>query len=185
MCNYYTFALHLGPILTLFVCRMIVLPRDCCQNDQFFRQKQTIMKQTFFKLSGKKFIAAAFLSTSVLLTSFTANASVNKHEIEILTGENTNVQLTGSTSEALIFKVRVNNAPGDNFTITIKNNNGEVLFSQSFNDVDFQKQFKVLKGEQDSERYFFTISSGNKSIEDTYVISSTVRTVNDIAINKL
>lgn len=60
-----------------------------------------------------------------------------------------------------------------------------MLFSGSFNDTNFQKQFKVLKGDQDGERYYFNISSGNKDLEQTYVISATTRTVDDVEINKL
>lgn len=126
------------------------------------------MKQSFFKLSGKKLVTAAFLSASVMLISFSANATVNKGNIEILSGEKTNIQFAGSTSDALLFKVHINNEKGDNFTLSIKDNSGNVLFSKSFNDVNFQKQFKVLRGDQDNSRYFFTISSENKNLEDTY-----------------
>ena len=34
------------------------------------------MKQATLKFTGKKFIAAAFLSASILLTSFTGNAAI-------------------------------------------------------------------------------------------------------------
>jgi hypothetical protein len=154
-------------------------------NKYFLTLKKTIMKHLKLKLSGKKFITAAFLSASVLLTSFAGNAAINHHNIELLSSGNSIVQFTGTTSDALLFKVHINNEKGDNFTLTIKNNAGDLLFSKSFNDVDFEKQFKVLKGDQENERYFFTISSNNKNLEDTYVISTTLRTVNDVAINKL
>ena len=68
-----------------------------------------------------------------------------KANIEILSGEKTNVQFAGSTNDALLFKVHVNNEKGDDFTVTIKNGGGDVLFSKSFNDADFQKQFKVAE----------------------------------------
>ncbi|MEP6466552.1 MAG: hypothetical protein ABJB05_09610 [Parafilimonas sp.] len=143
------------------------------------------MKQTFLNFSGKKFITAIFLSAAVLLTAVSSNAAINSHNIEIISGDNSNIQFAGSTSEALLFKVHIKNAKGDNFTLTIKNDNGDVLFTKSFNDVNFQKQFKVLKGDQDSERYYFTISSANKSLEDIYAISAASRTIDDVVINKL
>ncbi len=143
------------------------------------------MKQAFLRSSAKKFIAAAFLSASVLLTSFSSHASVRPANIEILSGENTNIQFTGSTNDALLFKVHINNEKGDNFTVTIKNNNGDVLFSRSFNDVDFQKDFKVLKSENDGNRYYVTVTSTNQSLDDSYVISTVTRTVDDVVINKL
>jgi hypothetical protein len=154
-------------------------------NKYFFTLKKTIMKHLNLKFTGKKFIAAAFLSASVLLTSFAGNAAINHHGIEILSSGNSIIQFNGTTNDALLFKVHINNEKGDKFTLTIKNNSGDVLFSKAFSDVNFEKQFKVLKGDQDNERYFFTISSDNKNLEDTYVISTTLRTVNDVAINKL
>ena len=143
------------------------------------------MKQTFLKLSGKKLITATFLSASILFTSFNSNAAINKGNIEIVSGENTNIQFAGSTSDALLFKVHINNEKGDNFTVIVKNNNGDVLFIKSFNEVNFQKQFKVLKGEQDGNHYYFTITSTNKSLEDSYEISTASHVVEDVAINKL
>jgi hypothetical protein len=143
------------------------------------------MKQAFLKFSGKKFIAAAFLTASVLLTSATGRAATNGADIEILSGGNSNIEITGTSNDAVTFKVHIVNVKGDNFTLTIKNENGDVLFSKTFNDADFQKQFKVLKNENDNSRFYFTITSDNKNLEDSYVISTTLRTVNDVVINKL
>lgn len=144
------------------------------------------MKQSFLKLAGKKFITVAFISASVLFASFTTNAaSVNTSNIEILSNENPSVQFTGSTEDALLFKVHINNKNADDFTLTIKNEAGNVLFSKTFNDVNFDKQIKILKGEETGGRYFFTITSSNKDLEETYAISSAVRTIDDVVINKL
>lgn len=144
------------------------------------------MKQAFLKFSGKKLIAATILSASILFASYSGNAAVvTKGNIEILSGENTNIQFEGSTSDALLFKVHINNEKGDNFTITVKNNNGDILFTKSFSDVNFQKQFKVLKGDQDGNHYYFTITSSNKNLEDSYEISTVSHVVEDVAINKL
>jgi len=142
------------------------------------------MKQVFFKLTGKKFITAVFLSASLLLTAFGSNATITKGNIEILSGE-TNIHFAGSTSDALLFKVSVNNEKGDDFTVTIKNQSGDILFSRSFKDVNFNKSFKLLKGSEDDERYYFIITSTNKNLEDTYVVTTVARTVEDVAVNKL
>jgi hypothetical protein len=143
------------------------------------------MKKTLLKFSGRKFVTAAFLSASLALTSVAATAAVGKHYIEMVSGESTNVQFIGSTSDALLFKVHVKNDKADNFNLTIKNNNGDVLFAKNFNEVDFDKQFKLIKGDGDNSQYTFTITSANKNIEGTYVITASQHTVDDIAINKL
>jgi|SRR5690242_11061357 len=144
------------------------------------------MKQSFLKLAGKKFIAAAFISASVLFASSTINAApVNTSNIEILSNDKPGVQFAGSTSDALLFKMHVNNQNADDFTVTIKNEDGAVLFSKSFNDVNFEKQFKILKGDDNSSRYYFTITSSNKNLEETYAVSAVSHVVDDVVINKL
>lgn len=143
------------------------------------------MKQANLKFTGKKFIAAAFLSASVLLTSFTGNAAIYSKNIELVSGEKSNIALTANTSDALLFRLNVNNEKAEKFVVTIKNEAGEVLFSHAFSDATFDKEFKLLKGDQDNNRYYITITSDDKTLEDSYVVSSTVRTINDVAVNKL
>jgi len=143
------------------------------------------MKQAFFKFPGKNIAGAALLSASIFLTSFSGQATPLSSTIEILTSDKTSVQFTGSTQDALLFRVQISNEKSDHFTLTIKNETGDVLFSRSFKDSSFEKQFKVLKGEQDGGRYYFNITSDNKSLEDSYMITAETRTVNDVKINKL
>ncbi len=143
------------------------------------------MTKANLKFSSKKLIAAAFLSASVLLTSLTTNAAIYNKNIELVSGEKSNIALTANTNDALLFKLNVNNEKGDKFIVTIKNDAGDLLFSRAFSDVNFNRQFKLLKGEQANNRYYINITSDNKVLEDSYVVSSTVRTVNDAAVNKL
>lgn len=137
------------------------------------------MKQAFLKFSGKKFISAALISASVLMTSFSAQAG---------TGDNITpsaIQYTGSTYDGIMLKMRINNETGANFTLTVKDDNGEVLFTEVYNDKSFDKQFKLLKGDQYSSYYYFTVSSPNKQLEQKYVVNTSTRSVEDVAISKL
>lgn len=144
------------------------------------------MKQSFVKTTAKKFVTAAFISASVLFASFSVNAATgNDSIIEILSNDKPSIQFAGSTSEALLFKVHLVNDKADNFTVTIKNNDGALLFSKTFSDINFDKQFKILKEDNTNSSYYFTITSSNKNLEETYVISSTLKTVNDVTINRL
>ena len=144
------------------------------------------MKQSFVKTTAKKFVTAAFISASILLTSFSVKAATgNNAIIEIISNDKPSIQFAGSTTDALLFKVHLVNDKADNFNVTIKNNEGALLFSKTFNDVNFDKQFKILKGDDSNSSYYFTITSSNKNLEETYVISSTLKTVNDVTINRL
>ena len=91
----------------------------------------------------------------------------------------------GSTTDALIFRVQIRNDKSQNFTLSIQNEAGDVLFSRSFSDSNFLKQFKVLNGETDNEKYYFTIKSKDSDLQETYVVSAVIRTIANVEINKL
>ena len=142
------------------------------------------MKQTFLIFSGKKFIAVASLAASLLGTSVNAKANASTLNANNATGEKTVVQYTGSFADALMFKVHVTNETASKFTLTVKDDNDEILFVRSYSDVNFDKQFKLLKGDQYSSVYYFTITSGNKEIEQTYVVNTASRVVDEVAVTK-
>ena len=83
-----------------------------------------------------------------------------------------------------MFKVNINNSNAQPFTLAIKNQNGDVLYTGTFKDASFEKVFKVLKGDNDSDRYYFTINTG-KNGSETYVVSTKTHTVDDVTINRL
>ena len=143
------------------------------------------MKQAFLNFPGKKFVSAAFLSAALLLTSQRSDAAIHASNIEILADDKSSIQFIGNTADALIFKVHVNNEKSEDFTLMIKNENGDILFSKSFSDSNFQKQFKVLTDDDESKKYYFTITSKNRDIDETYVITALTHTVSDVVINKL
>jgi len=143
------------------------------------------MKHALLRFSGKKFIAAGILSASLLLTSSGSFAATSGSNIEILSDEKTSVQFMGSTTDALIFRVQIRNDKSQNFTLSIQNEAGDVLFSRSFSDSNFLKQFKVLNGETDNEKYYFTIKSKDSDLQETYVVSAVIRTIANVEINKL
>ncbi len=143
------------------------------------------MKQSILKFVGTKFLSAAFLSASILFASVQGHAGIMHSNIEIITGAESNVQFTGSTADALMFKVNISNANAEAFTLTIKNEDKNVLYSGTFKDANFEKIFKVLKSDDNGERYYFTITSVSKNLNETYVVSTNTHTVDDVTINKL
>ena len=142
------------------------------------------MKQVFLKFTGKKFISAAFLTATVLLSTVNVNAA--KHaSYKIVSGDKATIQYTGTAADGVMLKMHVENENSAEFTLTIKNEFDEVLFSQSFTDKDFTKQFKLLKTSTESNVYYFTISSKNKEFEQKYVVNASTKAVEDVSINKL
>ena len=140
------------------------------------------MKQAFLKFSGKKFISAAFFFASVLMTSLSVQAGTTDNVNPV---EKSGIQYTGSTNDGLMFRILINNESGAKFTVTVKDDNNEILFSNSYNEKAFNKQFKLLKGEQYSSNYYITISSRSKQLEQKYVVNTSTRSVQDVVVSKL
>ena len=143
------------------------------------------MKRTFVKISSKKFIPALIV-TAALLACAPAQTKANaKSTIEILSNENTaTVQFEKSTDNAYILNVNVKNPKADKFTLVIEGEDGQVLYSKDYTDVNFKKQIKILKTD-DSNRYNISIRSANKELQNTFSIAPVTKTVDDVVVTKL
>ncbi len=143
------------------------------------------MKRTFIKTASKKVLTAAVLTAAILFTTPNYGKATPRH-IEILSSASTQaaVQFAGSADNALYFNVKVANTNGDKFTVTVSDNDGNVLFSQNFNDKSFDKKFKLLKSD-DISRYNFKISSNNKDLEQSFSVNASTRVVDDVVVTKL
>ena len=144
------------------------------------------MKRTFFKINGKSLVTAVFFISIILLTTITGSSAKNaRHDIEIISSDSkSKVVFLGSTDNGLLFNVAVKNDNGDKFTLNVKNESGEILFAKEYSDINFDKNFKVIKGEN-SSRYYFNITSANKNLEQTFAVKTATRLVEDVMVTKL
>ena len=135
----------------------------------------------------RKLMSAVLIAATIaVLTPAVSQANDNKNAtIEILSTENTtSVQFAGSTDNALLFDVKINNPKADKFVLTIQSQDGEVLYSQAYSDVNFSKKVKLLKGSESSS-YKFTIKSSNKSLDNSFVVNAATKTIDDVVVTKL
>lgn len=141
------------------------------------------MKHTFVKLVSKKVLAAVLVSGAVLLTAPVQGKATPSHIEVISEASKATVQYTGSVENALYFNVKVTNANSDKFTVTVTDNDGDVLYTQTFSDANFDKKFKLLKSD-DISRYNFKITSNNKELEQSFTVNASTRVVNDVVVTK-
>jgi hypothetical protein len=142
------------------------------------------MKRTIVKIVSKKFIPALIISAAMLACAPT-QTKANAKNIEIISNENTaSVQFQGSTDNAYMLTVNVNNPKGDKFALVIEGEDGQVLYSKDYTDVNFKKQIKILKTD-DNNRYNISIHSSNKELENHFSISTVTKTVDDVVVTKL
>ncbi|HVX48979.1 MAG TPA: hypothetical protein VHB48_02445 [Chitinophagaceae bacterium] len=136
-------------------------------------------------LVSKKVLAAVLLSGSVLMAApVTGNATPRTLEIISSASSQATVQFAGAAENALYFNVRVANTSGDKFTITVTDKDGDVLYTQAFNDKNFDKKFKLVKSD-DISSYNFRITSANKDLEQTFSVNATTKVVDDVTVTKL
>src|SRR5437868_12225096 len=120
------------------------------------------MKRTFVNIASKKLIAATFIAAVLATTSVKAN------NIEILSEKTAaNIQFVGSADNALFFNLKLENPSADKFTVVVKAEDGTVLYTGDFTDTNFDKKFKLVKGE-DNIRYNFSIRSTNKKLTQSF-----------------
>jgi len=134
--------------------------------------------------TGKKVLAATLVSAAVLVAAPSFGKA--KANIEILSASaQATVQYAGTTADnALLFNVSLDNPGADKFTITITTKDGDVLFAKDFSEKSFSKKFKLLKSD-DISSYNFKITSANKNLEQTFAVSATEKTVDNVVVTKL
>lgn len=139
--------------------------------------KKSIMKKQSFKILTNKILRSFFL-VSISLLSFNAiNAQVAKTNVD-----NADVKFVGTKEEMLVFNVTYDNAPGDKVVVTVKDKKGNSLFTQTYNDVAFNKQFLVPK-DLEASKLYFNITS--KDLTSTFEVSAKEQLIQDVTVTKV
>src|SRR3954453_14201734 len=72
------------------------------------------------------------------------------------------VNYVGSWDNQPVFKAQFDNEKGDNYTLTIKDNEGNILYSEKFNDRKFSKKFRFDKDDRENVQLTFIFSGGRR-----------------------
>lgn len=147
--------------------------------DFFKPLKQSIMKKQSFKILTNKVLRSFFL-VSVLLLSFNAiNAQVAKTSVN-----NADVKFVGTKEEMLVFNVTYDNTPGDKVVVSVNDKKGNSLFTQSYSDTTFNKQFMIPK-EFENSKLYFNIQNLKKDLSSTFEVSAKEQVIQDVTITKV
>lgn len=137
------------------------------------------MKKQSFKILTNKILRSFFL-VSVSLLSFNAiNAQVAKTNVE-----NADVKFLGTKGEMLVFNVTYDNTLGDKVVVSVNDKKGNSLFTQTYNDVTFNKQFMVPK-ELESGKLYFSIQNTKKDLSSTFEVSAKEQLIQDVTVTKV
>ena len=123
-----------------------------------------------------KAISVAVAAVVILVSNpFTsqANGGGNNNKKASLTEEQVSVKYLGTNDNNIVFKVEFENPTAEKFWLIIRNDAGDVVYHQQFNDVHFSKN--VFFENTDSEIHpTFVIRNGNNEIVRQFAVNRTL-----------
>jgi hypothetical protein len=129
--------------------------------------------------AGKTILAVATVIALFVCNPFTSQANgiaSHGHKDKTasgLTEGQVSVQYTGSNDESVSFSVKFENSGAEKFWFIVKNDAGEIIYRQQFNDVHFAKSI-VLQKDDNVIQPSFIIRKGNDEIVHSFVVSRKV-----------
>lgn len=144
------------------------------------------MKKQSFRVVLKKVLMVSGIAAGVVLSlPATSKANTNNGIDSVnLVEKQANVQYLGMYDNSVWFNVKYANPRAEKFELIIKNENNEILFQGKFSDKDFSKKIKILK-EQDELKPTFILRTQNGEVEQSFVVNTTSRVVEDVVVTKL
>jgi hypothetical protein len=127
-----------------------------------------------------KIIAVAFTAVVVVVSNpltTLANGGGNK---KAATEQQVSVKYQGASNNSVSFKVEFENPTSEKFSLIIKNDNGDVVYHQQFNDAHFSKNVFIENTDSDIHPTFIIRTANNTEIVRQFQVSKTV-TENTIA----
>jgi len=90
------------------------------------------------------------------------------------------IQYVGNTNDGIVFNVKYDNADAAKFDLVIKNEFGDVVYQQSFNDKNFDRKVILVKEPGDAHLTF--IIKGADTYKQSFDITTVTRTVEDVVV---
>lgn len=96
------------------------------------------------------------------------------------------VKHVATSADKLVFQVSMNNETGEKFSVTIKSENGITLFSEMYQNKNFDKKFILDKSESTPALTFIIRTIKDKKVQ-IFEINTTTRIVEnyDVTVTKL
>jgi len=133
------------------------------------------MNTNFFSTRVVKTIAVALTAVVIFVSNpLTSRANGGGAEKKAsLTEAQVSVKYLGTNDNSVIFKVEFENPTAEKFWLIIRNDNGDVIYHQSFNDAHFSKS--VFFQNTDSDIHpTFVIRNGNNEIVRQFAVNRTL-----------
>ncbi|HXB29227.1 MAG TPA: hypothetical protein VNW49_05380 [Puia sp.] len=131
------------------------------------------MKPVFANFNLRK--SASVLAAAALLTLGSAKLQAAPIIEKIInpTDKQVTVNFVGATDNNLVFHLEFDNKSGEKFYLIIKNDAGDIVYQNAYNDVHFEKNIRIPK--EDTEiRPTFIIRTASEQIEKKFSVDRKV-----------
>jgi hypothetical protein len=135
----------------------------------------------FMKKQVMNFRKAMLVAALVSAVSFSALAApaTSKNGKSDKTAQDY-IQYVGTTGDNIVFNVKYDNADSAKFDLIIKNEFGDIVYQQSYNDKNFDKKVVLVKEPGDAHLTF--IIKGADTYKQSFDITTVTRTVEDVVV---
>jgi hypothetical protein len=132
----------------------------------------------------KAVLGKVILGTSLLIALSTAQAQKVTPAPADGQSENAMVKYLGTQEDMVVFNVSYNNPDGSRFLLIVKDQDGSPIYSNSFNDRSFYRQFRLPKTDKDRIEFVFRDGPAADVVK-TFEINVSSRFVREVAIKKV
>jgi hypothetical protein len=131
------------------------------------------MKPVFSNFNLKK--SASVLAAAALLSLGTASVQAAPVIEKIIspTDKQVTVNFVGASDNSLVFHLNFENKSGEKFYLIIKNDAGDIVYQNAFNEVHFDKNIRITNEESEINPTF-VIRTSSEQVERKISVKSKV-----------
>ena len=93
------------------------------------------------------------------------------------------VKHIGNPDGTAVFQVQYDNQAGDKFSVIIKDNDGNVIYQDTYSDRKFDKKFQLPQGETDKLK--FIIKGPKNNTIQSFEVNTNTRVIEEIIVKKV
>jgi len=135
------------------------------------------MKSQFNAVFGRFVLGAIFVMTFATAHAQSVAAGDGQNE-------KATVKYLGIQDDMIVFNVAYTNPESNRFELVIKDQDGSMVYQNSFTDKSFYKQFRLPK--TDKDRIFFVFHNNHDAdVVKTFEVNVNSRFVHSVAIKKI
>jgi hypothetical protein len=129
------------------------------------------MKPVFASFNLKKSASVVAASLLLSLGSASLQAAPIIEKIISPTDKQVNINFVGTTENDFVFHMEFDNKTGEKFWLIVKNDEGEIVYQNAFNETHFEKNIRIANVENEMHPTF-VIRTSNEQIERKFSVKS-------------